>query len=113
MPVPLLEGGLSAEGGLVATSLLAAGDAAAFWSAMCPSLFTVRSPFFHGQDAHKGNIRSIVIGGASAIVLSTLVGWAASRLVGSWLPLIGVTVVNAAEVGGFYWAMENPATEDR
>lgn len=105
-------GGSGSGGGVVATTVLVMGEAAAFVSATCPSGFTISSPFFHEQGARAGNVKRIHQGLLGAGVLTAGTGWAAGRLVGSWLPLVGGIAAWAALGGWLEWCMRHPATSE-
>lgn len=102
----------AAAGGELATAILIVGEGAALFAAFCPSWFTVRSPFFHEQDARAGNIRSIRQGETAATVLTVGMGWAATLLTRSALPLAGSIVVSAAMIAGYEYSIRHPARED-
>jgi hypothetical protein len=101
----------AAAGGQVATTILVIGEGAAMFAAFCPSWFTVRSPFFHDQDAHEGNVQAIRQGEAAATLLTVAVGWAASALVRSPLPFFGALGISAVMIAGYEWSIAHPATE--
>jgi hypothetical protein len=98
-------------GGQVATTILTVEAAASIFAAFCPSWFTVRSEFFHDQAGREGNIRAIRHGELAATALTIPTGYAASFLVGSWLPLIGAAAISALMIGGYEYSIRHPATE--
>ena len=97
-------------GGQVATTILTVEAAASIYAAFCPSWFTVRSEFFHDQAGVAGNIRAIRHGELAATALTIPTGYAASVLVGSWLPLIGALAISALMIGGYEYSITHPAT---
>jgi hypothetical protein len=101
----------SSQGGEVATTVLVIGEGAALFAAFCPSWFTVRSPFFHEQDAREGNIRSIRQGETAATILTLGVGWAATAMVGSPWPLVGALVVSGVMIAGYEYSIAHPAAD--
>lgn len=98
-------------GGQIATSILVIEAGASLYAAFCPSWFTVRSPFFHEQNARAGNVRAIRQGETVATVLTLAAGWASAVLVDSWLPAIGAAVVAAVMIAGYEYSMTHPATD--
>jgi len=94
----------------VATTILTVEAAASVFAAFCPSWFTVRSDFFHAQGARAGNITAIRHGEMAAVALVLPTGWAASHLVGSWLPLIGAAAISALMIGGYEYSIVHPAS---
>lgn len=100
------------DGGDLATAILIVGEGAALFAAFCPSWFTVRSPFFHEQDARAGNIRSIRQGEAAAAALTVGMGWGAALLTSSPLPLLGAVVVSVAMIAGYEYSIRHPAAGD-
>jgi hypothetical protein len=98
--------------GVVGISVLAAGDAANFYSGMLPSLFTIRSDFFDGQGHRTGNVKGIRVGEVAATAMSLTVAVGASLVVNNWLPVV-VTGATCAVLVAFYeWALRNPAKQD-
>jgi len=98
------------RGGQIATTILTVEAAASIFAAFCPSWFTVRSPFFHDQGARAGNVRAIRHGEIAATALTIPTGYAASILVGSWLPLVGAAAISALMIGGYEFSIRNPAS---
>jgi hypothetical protein len=89
-------------------AMLAAGDAAAFQSGWCPSLFTVRT--FRAKGAHAertaGDIRlGMTLGSGMALV----VGFGASYVGKSWWPLAFTIGALGLFWGVYEWALANPA----
>lgn len=109
--MPALEMSKASDGGTVATTVLVIGEGAALFAAFCPSWFTVRSPFFHDQDAKGGNINAIRQGEAAGAAITVAVGWAGAAMVGSPLPLIGAVLVSAVMIAGYEWSIAHPSTE--
>lgn len=100
----------SQSGDVVATTVLVVEASAGLYAAFCPSWFTVRSPFFSEQRAHKGNVRSIRQGEIAATILTVGTGLATSYMVHSILPAIGASVMSAVMVAGYEYSMRHPAT---
>lgn len=100
----------TARGGQIATAILVVEAGAALMASFCPSWFTVRSPFFHEQEARQGNITSIRQGYTAAAVLTMATGWASSYMVRSPLPLIGAALITALEIGGYEYSITHPAS---
>ena len=98
-------------GGKVAATILAIGEVWASASALGPSVFTIRSPFFHEQAAKRGNIGSIRFAEAGVVVLGTLIGGATSYLVRSPWPLAGSILAAGIQVGAWEWAIAHPVGE--
>lgn len=98
-------------GGVVATTILTVGEVWAAASALGPSVFTIRSPFFHEQNAKKGNVQSIRFAEVGVVVLGVALGGAASYLVRSPLPVIGAGVAIAVQLASWEWAMKSPADD--
>lgn len=98
-------------GGVVATTILTVGEVWAAASALGPSVFTIRSPFFHEQNAKRGNVQSIRFAEAGVVVLGIALGGAASYLVQSPLPVLGAGVAIAVQLASWEWAMRSPADE--
>jgi hypothetical protein len=73
---------------------------------------TVSSDFFNESSSRDGNVKRIRQGEAAATVLTLLEGGAASYLVGSWLPLIAATAIAVLFVGGYEYALANPAAHE-
>jgi hypothetical protein len=88
------------------------GEASGVFAGFCPSWFTVSSPFFHEQEAKKGNVKRIRWGeiAATAIVMAT--GVAISSHTGSKIPFWVSTVTCAVFVGGYEYMIANPSAED-
>lgn len=100
------------EATAVNTSVLLVGTASGIFAGFCPSWFTVASPFFHAQEARKGNIRRIRWGEGAATVLVLAMGWASSRMHHSVVPMISAVIICGIFVGGYEYMIANPATED-
>jgi hypothetical protein len=96
----------------LAITILMIGTVPNNFSAPCPSWFTISSPFFHEQDAKDGNIKRIRWGEAFGATLSLAEGWAASKLSGSNLPLMGTAIVVGLLIFGYEFSLAHPATED-
>jgi len=104
---------MHADGGQVATTILVIEAGAALMASFCPSWFTVRSPFFHEQDARQGNVNSIRQGYTAAAILTMATGVASSYMVGSPLPTIGAALITGIEIGGYEYSMNHPAEAER
>ncbi len=98
--------------GVVGITILAAGDAANFYSGALPSWFTLSSPFFQDQAHRKGNVKRVRQGEAFATALSLMVGVGASMAAGSPFPFWGTVVVSAAMVVGYEYALRRPSSQE-
>ena len=98
--------------GTVGIAILAAGDAANFYSGALPSWFTISSPFMQDQGARKGNVKRIRQGEAFATALSLMVGVGASIAAGSPLPFWATVAVSAAMVAGYEYALRHPSSQE-
>jgi hypothetical protein len=96
----------------VGIAILAAADVAGFYSAFCPSWFTVSSDFFSQQGSRAGNVRRIREGEAAATVLSLAVAAGASLAVQNPLPFWGALGICAVMIYGYERAMSHPASEE-
>lgn len=101
------------ENNAVNASILLVGTASGIFAGFCPSWFTVASPFFHAQEARKGNIQRIRWGevAASAIVLT--MGMVVSRSQRSSLPMMAALGICAVFIGGYEYMIAHPATDER
>ena len=102
----------AAVAGVIGISILAAGDAANFYSGMLPSLFTISSDFFQGQGSRAGNIKRIRQGEAAATALSLAMGLGASLVVQNWLPLFVTAGTCGALLVAYEFALRNPASQE-
>lgn len=92
---------------IMALSVLAAGDAAAFLSGVNPSLFTIRtfSGDWAGTDETAGDIRKgMILGNALALA----VGGAATVVSESWWPLIFTMGAAIVLDMAYEWALRCP-----
>lgn len=103
--------GAALTAGTVGIAILAAGDAANFYSGMLPSLFTLSSDFAQGQGNRAGNSRRVRQGEIMATGLSLTVGVGASIAAGSSLPFWATAAVSLALVVMYEWAWRHPARE--
>ena len=99
------------NGPAIATTILVIGEGASLFAAFCPSWFTVRSEFFNAQGARDGNVNSIRQGEIAGTLSTLLVGYGASIMTGSPLPLWGGIIVSAIMVGGYEYSIAHPAAE--
>lgn len=88
--------------------ILLIGEASGVFAGFCPSWFTVASPFFHEQEAKKGNVNRIRAGeaAASAIVLGT--GWAVSSR-GNRLAFYASIIIALIFIVGYEYQIMNPS----
>ena len=103
--------GAALTAGTVGIAILAAGDAANFYSGMLPSLFTISSDFFQGQGHREGNKKRIRQGEVIATALSLMVGAGASMASGSHLPFWATVGVCGALVVAYEYALAHPAAQ--
>jgi hypothetical protein len=91
--------------------ILLIGEASGVFAGFCPSWFTVSSPFFHEQDAKKGNVKRIRWGelAASAIVIST--GAAVTMRSDTSLPFWASVMISAVFVAGYEYMIAHPSKE--
>lgn len=101
--------GSDANGDVTAATVLVIGAGAGLFAAFCPSWFTVRSDFFHGQGSKSGNIKAIRQGEIAGTVTTLLQGVAAAKLVKSPLPLVGAALVCGIMIFGYEWSISHPA----
>lgn len=97
---------------VVGLSLLAMGDAAAFQSAFCPSIFTVRA--FRARSDHSAHTANDVRGGmALGSALALGVGYGASLVSESVYPLLATAAAMALFWAAYEWALRNPRGSQR
>ena len=91
--------------------ILLIGEASGVFAGVCPSWFTVASPFFHEQDAKAGNVTRIRAGevAATAIVLGT--GWAVSGGSLGRFPIYASLAISAVFIGGYEYQIRNPSKD--
>lgn len=104
--------GMDGNGAVIAATVLTIGEVWASASALGPSVFTIRSPFFHEQKNKGGNIGSIRFAEAGVVVLGIMVGGAVSYMSHSPLPMIGAGIAIIGQVAAWEWAMRNPVGDD-
>lgn len=92
--------------------ILLIGEASGVFAGFCPSWFTVSSPFFHAQNAKKGNVKRIRWGevAATAIVLAT--GAAVATRTTTSLPFWASVGICGVFVGGYEYMIAHPSTEE-
>jgi hypothetical protein len=89
------------------------GEASGVFAGFCPSWFTVSSPFFHEQEAKRGNTKRIRWGEAAATTIVMGTGWAvAARSSRSNLPLLASALICGIFITGYEYMIAHPATED-
>ncbi len=103
---------IAGASGIIGISILAAGDAANFYSGALPSFFTISSDFFQGQGSRAGNVKRIRQGEILATALSLSVGLGASLVAGNWLPLLATAAVCTVLVAGYEFALHHPASQE-
>lgn len=92
-------------------AFLIMGDAAAFWSANNPSVFTVRH-FRRNEDAEaKQTAHDIRIGGLAGTGLAILVGFGGSLVTKSWWPITAAIGVIGFQWVMWEWAIANPHSD--
>lgn len=96
----------------VNTSILLVGTASGIFAGFCPSWFTVASPFFHEQNARKGNIKRIRWGETAATIIVIVMGATVARQHRSPMPLFAAIAISGIFVGGYEYMIANPATAD-
>lgn len=104
--------GMDGSGAVIAATVLTIGEVWASASALGPSVFTIRSPFFHEQKNKGGNIGSIRFAEGGVVVLGVMVGGAVSYMSHSPLPMIGAGIAIIGQVAAWEWAMRNPVGDD-
>ena len=102
----------SDQGAVIAATVLTIGEVWASASALGPSVFTIRSPFFHEQRNKAGNVGSIRFAEAGVVVLGIMVGGAVSYMSHSALPFIGAGIAIIGQLAAWEWAIRNPVGED-
>ena len=104
--------GMDGNGAVIAATVLTIGEVWASASALGPSVFTIRSPFFHEQKNKGGNIGSIRFAEAGVVVLGIMVGGAVSYMSHSALPFIGAGIAIIGQLAAWEWAIRNPVGDD-
>src|SRR5438105_14279107 len=89
-------------------AFLIMGDAAAFWSANNPSVFTVRAFRRKGGSEADQTATDIRIGGLAGTSLAIIVGFGGSLITKSWWPLAAATAVIGFQWFLWEWAIANP-----
>jgi hypothetical protein len=90
--------------------ILLIGEASGVFAGFCPSWFTVASPFFHEQDAKKGNVNRIRAGEVAATVIVMGTGWAVSGGALGRFPLYASAAISAVFIAGYEFQIRNPST---
>ena len=92
--------------------ILLIGEASGTFAGFCPSWFTVASPFFHEQEAKKGNIKRIRAGeiAASAIVIGT--GWAVSARSSGNVALWASIIICLVFIAGYEYQIAHPSANE-
>jgi len=103
-------GGQSTE--VIAGTILVVAEVPNLYSSVLPSWFTISSPFFHDQGSKSGNVKRIRQGEAVATLEALAIGWGASVMFNSPLPLYGVAIMVAVQLIGYEYALRNPASEE-
>lgn len=93
---------------IIGITALVMGDAAAFWSANNPSVFTVRAFRRKGGKEAEQTKRDIRLGGAAGSLLALMVGAGGSLVTKSWWPLAGSAAILAFQWTLWEWAIKNP-----
>lgn len=110
MPTDISASGISwkLDAEILGITALVVGDAAAFWSANNPSVFTVRAFRRKGGKEAEQTMRDIRIGGAAGTALALFVGLGGSLVTKSWWPVTGAAAIIAFQWLLWEWAMRNP-----
>lgn len=93
---------------VIGITALVVGDAAAFWSANNPSVFTVRAFRRKGGKEADTTKRDIRLGGLAGSGLALLVGIGGTAVTKSWWPLAGTAAILVFQWSVWEWAMANP-----
>ena len=91
--------------------ILLIGEASGVFAGFCPSWFTVSSPFFHEQDAKKGNIQRIRWGEIAATAIVVATGLAVSSRASNDTALWASVGICAVFVAGYEYMIANPSKE--
>lgn len=97
------------DGEVAGISALVAADAAAFMSAFCPSLFTIRAFRSTGntlvaEETAADLYRGMVLGAA----LTLITGFGGSAVTQSYWPLTSAVVTLLVLCAAYQWAISNP-----
>lgn len=92
--------------------ILLIGEASGVFAGFCPSWFTVASPFFHEQEAKRGNVKRIRWGEAAATIIVMLTGAAVSYQQKDAFPIVASGIIAAIFIAGYEFQIRHPATED-
>lgn len=94
-------------------AFLIMGDAAAFWSANNPSVFTVRHFRRNeaGDSESSQTARDIRIGGLAGTGLAIVVGFGGSLVTKSWWPVTAALAVIGFQWALWEWAIDNPHSD--
>lgn len=93
---------------IIGITALVVGDAAAFWSANNPSVFTVRAFRRKGGPEAEQTKRDIRLGGMAGTSLAMFVGLGGTLVTKSWWPITGAAAIIAFQWILWEWAMKNP-----
>lgn len=96
----------------VTIMILLIGEASGVFAGVCPSWFTVASPFFHEQEARAGNIKRIRWGEAAATLIVVGTGAAAASRQNDRFLLWASIVIAVIFIAGYEYQIANPSTED-
>lgn len=93
---------------IIGITALVMGDAAAFWSANNPSVFTVRAFRRKGGRQAEQTKRDIRLGGMAGSGLALFVAFGGTLVTKSWWPLAGAAAILVFQWTLWEWAMSNP-----
>lgn len=91
--------------------ILLIGEASGVFAGFCPSWFTVASPFFHEQEAKKGNVQRIRWGEAAATAIVVATGAAVSWRSDDKSALYASLLISAIFIAGYEYQIANPSKE--
>ncbi len=91
--------------------ILLVGEASGVFAGFCPSWFTVASPFFHEQEAKKGNVQRIRAGEIAATLIVVATGWAVSSRTSNNFALWSSLAICGIFVVGYEYQIANPSKE--
>lgn len=90
--------------------ILLIGEASGVFAGFCPSWFTVSSPFFHEQDAKKGNVKRIRWGEIAATAIVVATGAAVSVRSKSNDALYASILICLVFVAGYEYMIAHPSS---
>lgn len=99
---------LKLDAEIIGITALVMGDAAAFWSANNPSVFTVRAFRRKGGKEAERTKRDVRLGGLAGTGLALFVGMGGTFVTGSWWPFIGAASIIGFQWALWEWALRNP-----